>query len=106
MAEPISGVQNQTIILKVGLENSHLSSIQRYAALAATMSSAQNVDKRVEREATAPKNVESSDQKRTKTATEGGSQGAYSSLPRTKDKEKAKSNQITEEDSHLLDVRV
>jgi len=51
MAEPLSPVQNQTIVMKVGHESSHLSSLQQYATIAASMNSAQNVVKRAEREA-------------------------------------------------------
>lgn len=106
MAEPLSPVQNQTIVMKVGHENSHLSSLQQYAAIAATMNSAQNVVKRAEREASSTTGVQPSDQKKTKTATEGESQGSYYTASQSKNKGKAQNSNTEEENAHILDVRV
>jgi len=106
MAEPLSPVQNQTIVMKVGHESSHLSSLQQYATIAASMNSAQNVVKRAEREASSTTNVQPSDQKKTKTATEGESQGSYYASSQSSNKKKSPNSKIEEENAHILDVRV
>lgn len=106
MAEPLSPVQNQTIVMKVSHENSHLSSLQQYTTIAATMNSAQNVVKRAEHEASSTTNVQPSDQKKTKTATEGESQGSYYTSSQSGNKKKTQNSKIEEENAHILDVRV
>lgn len=105
MVEPISSVQNQQIILRVSHESSYISSVQQYSAQAAMVSSAQQLVRRAEQEMTSPTNVEKAETKRTKTATEGGSQGAYA---QTGQKRESRSDRdVVEPDGpHLLDVRV
>lgn len=105
MAEPISGIQNQTIFLKVSHENSHMVSIQQYAAQAASMSSAQSVARRTEAELRSTRNVENTEQKYMKSATEGKSQGEYYSSER-KAKEEVRDKIKNQDNSHILDVRV
>ncbi|KAF2961469.1 MULTISPECIES: hypothetical protein [Fervidobacterium] len=104
MAEPISGVQNQTIILKAGHESSHITSLQQYMAQSAIANSAQNVQRRTQQELNAPKNVGSTEQKRTQSSTEGKSQGEYQ--PRQNKKESESFHKVTKDNSHILDVRV
>ncbi|MGB9614570.1 MAG: hypothetical protein ACP5KD_07130 [Fervidobacterium sp.] len=104
MTEPISGVQNQTIILKVGYENSHIVSLQQYTAQAALMQSAQSVEKRIQQELTSPKSVNSTEQKKIQSSTEGKSQGEYTKQSKQEGKEKK--DIVRRDDSHILDVRV
>lgn len=104
MTEPISGVQNQTIILRVSHESSHLVSLQQYSAQAAMVNSAQNLVKRTEREMNAPKNVNQTEGKRTQSSTEGKSQGEYTAQGGTQKKEEK--GKVSQDNSHILDVRV
>lgn len=104
MSEPISPIQNQNIFLKISHESSHMFSIQQYAAQAAIVSSAQNVEKRREKELTAPKNVDQAQEKRTQSSTDGKSQGEYYQQKNAK-KENAKRD-VSPDSSHILDVRV
>lgn len=106
VVEPISGIQNQTIILRVSHESSHISSLQQYLAQAAVTNSAQQVIKRAQEEMTAPKNVEHAQDKKTRTATEGRSQGYQASYTPQWKEEKAKENVVSQDNSHILDVRV
>lgn len=103
VAEPISGVQNQMIILRASHENSHLISIQQYSAQAAIANSAQSVVKRTEREMNAPKNVNQTEGKKAQSSTEGKSQGQYLSQQGSKKREEVKAKP---ESSHILDVMV
>ncbi|MFN6991406.1 MAG: hypothetical protein ACK4MM_01655 [Fervidobacterium sp.] len=103
MSEPISGIQNQNIFLRVSHESSHILSIQQYASQAALLSSAQNVEKKREREMNAPKNIEQTQEKKTQSSTEGRSQGEYYQRKSTKQNTK---KDVKSDSSHILDVRV
>uniref|UniRef100_A0A7C5U4L9 Uncharacterized protein n=1 Tax=Fervidobacterium nodosum TaxID=2424 RepID=A0A7C5U4L9_9BACT len=104
MTEPISGVQNQTIIMKVSHESSHMISLQQYSAQAAMVNSAQNLVKRTEREMNAPKNVNQTEGKKTQSSTEGKSQGEY--IAQQGKQKKEEKSKVTPDNSHILDVRV
>lgn len=104
MTEPISGVQNQTIIMKVSHESSHMISLQQYSAQAAMVNSAQNLVKRTEREMNAPRTVNQTEGKKTQSSTEGKSQGEYTAKQRMQKKEET--GKVSQDNSHILDVRV
>lgn len=106
MVEPVSGIQNQTIVLRASHESSHISSLQQYMAQAAVAHSAQQVNKRAEEEMSAPRNVEQAQNKKTRTATEGRSQGYQASYTPQRKEDRAKENIVSQENSHILDVRV
>ncbi|ODN30903.1 hypothetical protein [Fervidobacterium thailandense] len=106
MVEPVSGIQNQTIVLRVSHESSHISSLQQYMAQAAIAHSAQQVAKRAQEEMNAPRNVERSQDKRTRTATDGRSQGYTAAYSSRQGKERSKEEVVSQNSSHILDVRV
>lgn len=105
MVEPISAVQNQQILLRVSHESSHVSSLQQYNAQAAMASSAQQLVRRTEQELRSPVSVERADAKRTRTATEGGSQGMYAQGGGV-GKGSQERKTVEPDGPHLLDVRV
>ena len=108
MAEPISGIQNQTIILRVSHDSSHMVSLQQYAAQAAAAYSAQSVERKTQAQLRSTTNVQSTEQKNVKTATEGRSQGEYiGTQERGGKKQERNEKEILRQDgAHLLDVRV
>lgn len=106
MVEPVSGIQNQTIVLRASHESSHISSLQQYMAQAAVAHSAQQISKRAQEEMNAPRNVEHAQDKKTRTATEGRSQGYQASYTPQRKAEGTKENIISQKNSHILDVRV
>uniref|UniRef100_A0A7C5RJ98 Uncharacterized protein n=1 Tax=Fervidobacterium thailandense TaxID=1008305 RepID=A0A7C5RJ98_9BACT len=106
MVEPISGIQNQTIMLRVSHESSHISSLQQYMAQAAIANSAQQVSKRAQEEINAPRNVEHAQDKKARTATEGRSQGYQASHTPQRKEDKTKKSLVSQDNSHILDVRV
>lgn len=108
MAEPISGIQNQTIILRVSHDSSHMVSLQQYAAQAAAAHSAQSVERKTQAQLRSTTNVQGAEQKHVKTATEGRSQGEYVGRQRTGEKKEQKDEKeiIKQDGAHMLDVRV
>jgi hypothetical protein len=105
MAEPISGVQNQTIFLKVSHENSHMLSIQQYVAQAATVHSAQVVERKTQTQMRSTTGVQGTEQKQVKTATDGKSQGEYFSN-HSKEEKRKEEKIVNQNEAHILDVRV
>jgi len=108
MAEPISGIQNQTIILRVSHDSSHMVSLQQYAAQAAATHSAQSVERKTQAQLQSATNVQGTEQKNVKTATESRSQGEYVGSRGTRNKKERKDEKeiIKEGGAHMLDVRV
>ncbi|WP_448374380.1 hypothetical protein [Fervidobacterium sp.] len=106
MAEPISGIQNQTIFLKVSHESSHMVSLQQYTAQAAAMHSAQTIERKTQAQMRSATGVQSTEQKQVRTATDSKSQGEYLPNSAKKDQEKNQKELIKQDNSHILDVRV
>lgn len=103
MAEPISGIQNQTIILRVSHDSSHMLSIQQYAAQAATMNSAQSVERKSQAQLRSTTNVQNTEQKNVKTATDGRSQGEYFQSANKRKSERHDEKIVKQDGAHMLE---